>query len=172
MRARRARRRRAPARRAIRPTIPPVLQERDALIDKIVRGEDVDASVRRFAALVKERDRLVATSRAAKEAEEKARLAEHEFKEAYRKSVDSRGRLALHARRPIRRTRCRRHEARFRGDWGRVVKKEAVRLTPKNALDEGEPATLYEVAGQARHYFIYGETLRRRAQSAVRRRRR
>ena len=139
------------------PDDPAVLQERDALIDKIVRGEDVDASVRRFAALVKERDHLVATSRAAKETEESARRAEHEFKEAYRKSIDSevgwRCTLTPDPKNPLPST-----EARFKGDWGRVVKKEAVRLTPKNALDEGEPATLYEVAGQARHYFIYGET--------------
>ena len=67
---------------------PAVLQERDALIDKIARGDDVDGSVKRFAALVKERDRVVATSRAAKEAEEKARLAEHEFKKEYEKSAD------------------------------------------------------------------------------------
>jgi len=138
------------------PDDPAVLEERDALIDKIVRGEDVDAATRRFAALVKERDRVVATSRAAKEAEEKARLADREFKETYRKSVDHeagwRCSLAVDPKNPPRV-----HDGYFRGDWGRVVKKEAVRLTPKNALDDGEPATLYEVAGQARHYLIRGE---------------
>jgi len=135
---------------------PAVVQERDALIDKIARGEDVDASTRRFAELVKERDRVVATSRAAKEAEESARKAERDFKEAYRKSVDYeagwRCSLTVDPRNP-----ARAHDGYFRGDWGRVVKKEALRLAPKNALDEGEPATLYEVAGQARHYFIRGE---------------
>ena len=138
------------------PDDPAVVQERDTLIDKIARGEGVDASVRRFAALVEERDRVVATSRAAKEAEEKARLADREFKESYRKSVDHeagwRCSLAVDPKNPPRV-----HDGYFRGDWGRVVKKEAVRLTPKNALDDGEPATLYEVAGQARHYLIRGE---------------
>src|SRR2546423_1915671 len=67
---------------------PAIVQERDALIDKIARGDDVDASVKRFAALVKERDRVVATSRAAKEAEEKARLAEQSARKDYEKTAD------------------------------------------------------------------------------------
>ncbi|MGZ3406727.1 MAG: hypothetical protein ACXVAN_09825, partial [Polyangia bacterium] len=135
---------------------PAIVQERDALIDKIARGEDLDASTRRFAALVKERDRVVATSHAAKEAEEKARLAEREFKKEYEKSADHdagwRCTFSVDPKRPVPSD-----EGRFKGDWGRVVRKEKVTLTPKNALDDGEPATLYEVAGQARHYFIRGD---------------
>ncbi len=135
---------------------PAVVEERDALIDKIARGQDLDASVKRFNALVKERDRVVATSRAAKEAEEAVRKAERDFKETYKKTVDSeagwRCTFSVDPAHPVPSD-----EGRFKGDWGRVVKKEAVRLTPKNALDDGEPATLYEVAGQARHYFIRGE---------------
>ena len=147
----------APARASREPPDDPaVVQERDALIDKIARGEDVDASVRRFAALVKERDRTIATSRAAKEAEEKARTAERDFRESYRKSIDYeagwRCSLTVDPKNP-----ARVHDGYFRGDWGKVIKKESVRLTPKNALDEGEPATLYEIAGQARHYLIRGE---------------
>jgi hypothetical protein len=135
---------------------PAVVEERDALIDKIARGEDVDGATKRFAALVKERDRTVATSRAAREAEEKARVAEREYKEAYRKSVDSeagwRCSFTVDPKHP-----ARDHDGYFRADWGRVIKKESVKLAPKNALDEGEPATLYEIAGQARHYLIRGE---------------
>ena len=99
---------------------------------------------------------MVATSRAAKEAEEKARLAEREFKKEYEKSADHdagwRCTFSVDPKRPVPSD-----EGRFRGDWGRVVKKENVTLTPKNALDDGEPATLYEVAGQVRHYFIRGD---------------
>ena len=135
---------------------PAVVQERDALIDKIARGEDVDASIKRFAALVKERDRTIATSRAAKEAEEKARLAERDAREAYQKTADYdagwRCTFSVDPRHPVPSD-----ELRFRADWGRVVKKEKVKLAPKNALDDGEPATLYEVAGQARHYYLRGE---------------
>ena len=135
---------------------PAVVQERDALIDKIARGEDVDASVKRFATLVKERDRVVATSTAARETAEKARIAESEARKAYEKTADHdagwRCTFSVDPKNPVPSD-----EGRFRGDWGRVVKKEKVTLTPKNALDEGEPATLYEVAGQARHYFIRGD---------------
>src|SRR5205814_5146506 len=47
-------------------------------------------------------------------------------------------------------------EGRFRPDWGKVVRREAIKLAPKNALDDGEPATLYEVAGVARKYVFRG----------------
>src|SRR4051812_12368703 len=135
---------------------PAVVEERDALIDKIARGEEVDASVKRFAALVKERDRTIATSRAAKEAEDKARIAEREARQEYEKTADHdagwRCTFSVDPKHPVPSD-----EGRFRADWGRVVKKDKVKLTPKNALDDGEPATLFEVAGQARHYFIRGE---------------
>jgi hypothetical protein len=48
-------------------------------------------------------------------------------------------------------------EGRFRGDWGRVVQKTPVRLPPKNDLDEGEVATMVEVAGRARRYLLRAE---------------
>jgi hypothetical protein len=135
---------------------PAVEAERDGLIDKIVRGQDVDGSVKRFAALVRERDQKVATSRAAKEAEQKAREVESEYRKTYEKSADYdlgwRCTLSVDPKHPVPSD-----EGRFRADWGRVVKKEKVTLAPKNALDDGEPATLYEVAGQARHYFLRGE---------------
>lgn len=135
---------------------PAVEAERDALIDKIARGQELEPSIKRFAALVKERDTRVATSRAAREAEDKARLAESEYRKTYEKSADHdlgwRCTLSVDPKHPLPSD-----EGRFRGDWGRVVKKEKVTLAPKNALDEGEPATLYEVAGQARHYYVRGD---------------
>ena len=48
-------------------------------------------------------------------------------------------------------------EGRYRPDWGKVVRREQLRLAPKNELDEGEPATLYEVAGLAGTYQFRGE---------------
>ncbi len=135
---------------------PATLAERDALIAKIVRGEDLAASVKRFGELVKARDKVIATSNAAREAEQKARQAEREFAETYKKTADYdagwRCTFSVDPTHPVPS-----REGRFRADWGRVVKKERVTLAPKNALDDGEPATLYEVAGQARHYFIRGE---------------
>ena len=135
---------------------PAIVQERDALIDKIARGEDGDAAIKRFAALVKERDRVVATSAAAREAADKARIAERDARKEYEKTADHdagwRCTFSVDPRHPVPSD-----EGRFKGDWGRVVKKEKVTLTPKNALDDGEPATLYEVAGQSRHYYIRGD---------------
>ena len=71
------------------------------------------------------------------------RAAEREFKKEYEKSVDyDVGWRCTFSRRSAASGAV--DEGRFRGDWGRVVKKEQVTLTPKNALDDGEPATLYE----------------------------
>jgi hypothetical protein len=134
----------------------PLESERDALIARITRGDDVEGAARRFAALLRQRDQIVATSHAAKQAEADAKKALRDWREQYEKSVDYdlgwRCTLSVDPRRPVPSD-----EGRFRADWGRVVRKEAVRLAPKNPLDEGEPATLYEIAGQARHYLIRGE---------------
>jgi hypothetical protein len=137
---------------------PAAVAERDALIDKIARGQEVDASVQRFAALVKARDQIVAGARAAREADVEAHKAEHAWRESYKNTADSdagwRCTLSVDPSHPVPSD-----EGRFKGDWGRVVKKERVTLAPKNALDDGEPAVLYEVAGQRRHYFLRGDKL-------------
>ena len=157
-----ARRRRAGAARRIRPTIPAVLEERDALIDKIARGEDVDASVRASprssrSATASSPPRARPRRRRRRRALRRARVQGGRTQDRRLTTPAGAARSPLDPKNPVPSD-----EGRFRGDWGRVVKKEAVRLTPKNALDEGEPATLYEVAGQARHYFIRGDELRRR----------
>ena len=62
--------------------------ERDALIDKIARGVEVDESVRRFKQLVEERDRRVATSQAAVDRERQKSDARRAWRAAYEKSLD------------------------------------------------------------------------------------
>jgi hypothetical protein len=137
--------------------------ERDALIDKITRGVDYDASVKRFAALVKQRDGVVATSaaavekeRAQKDAERAERDARYKLQKEYHQSADYevswRCTLSPDPANPVPST-----EGRFKGDWGRVIRKEQIRFPPKNELDEGEPATMLEVKGQARNYVIHAD---------------
>src|SRR5438876_12426675 len=54
------------AARAERPEpTPELLAERDQLIEKITRGAEYEASVKRFAALVQKRDAVIATSASA-----------------------------------------------------------------------------------------------------------
>jgi hypothetical protein len=138
--------------------------ERDALIDKITRGQDVDESVKRFAALVQKRDQIVATSQAAKEREKAARereRAEREslqaLREQYKKTADYevgwRCALSMDPAHPAGAY----DNGRYVGDWGKIVRKERVKLAPKTDLDEPEPATLYEVAGIKGRYFFRGE---------------
>ena len=130
--------------------------ERDALLEKITRGVDYEVSVRRFGELLKARDSIIATSAAAKDAERGAHEARRAWQDAYRKTADHevgwRCTLSPDPAHPLPSK-----EARFVPDWGKVVRKEQIRYAPKNALDEGEPATLYEVAGVARRYIFRGE---------------
>src|SRR5207302_11494689 len=119
-------------------------------------GRDRGVNAKKFTVLVEERDKSVATSKAAVEAETSARDAERAWKKRYEKSADYdlgwRCTASVDPRHPVPSD-----EQRFFADWGRVVRKESVRLAPKDALDEGEPALLFEVAGQVRHYFIRAE---------------
>jgi hypothetical protein len=146
------------------PETPELDAERDQLLDKIARGVDYDASVKRFAALVKQRDPVVATSAEAKAREEKQRADERAeqdkrraWRDAYHKTNDYevgwRCTLSPDPAHPVPST-----EGRFRPDWGKVVRKETIKFPPKNALDDGEPATLYEVKGVARSYVFRGDT--------------
>jgi hypothetical protein len=138
--------------------------ERDALIEKIASGKDFDASVKRFAALVQERDKVVATSQQAKELEKKARDTERAerdqrraWQDAYKKTNDYEvsWRCTLS---PDPAHRIPSREGRFQPDWGKVIRKQTIHFPPKNALEDGEPATLYEVKGVARSYVFRGDT--------------
>ena len=132
---------------------PEVLGERDRLIDRIAHGADTDASVRRFAEL---RDRVLGRHDAevAAEAGRRATLAARRaWQESYRKSADYavswRCTLSPDPAHPLPSD-----EGRFAADWGSVVRKEVVRLPPKNDLDPGEQWTMMEVKGARRSYLL------------------
>jgi hypothetical protein len=142
---------------------PELIAERDQLIEKITRGQDYEASVKRFAALVQKRDAVMATSAAAvakERAEKDAQRAEadarRKVRDEYHKTADYevswRCTLSPDPTHPLPSK-----EGRFKPDWGKVVRKQAIKLAPKNALDDGEPATMYEVAGVARKYVFRGD---------------
>lgn len=153
----------APAARAVEDPTEALNAERDALIEKIRDGKDWQASVARFKELLEKRDAAVATTTAAREHEREAREKERAAREeiynrrrAYEDTADYdvswRCTLSPDPAHPIPS-----QEGRFRGDWGPVVRKQAVRYAPKNELDEGEPAVLYEIRGQKQTYVVRGE---------------
>jgi hypothetical protein len=138
-------------------------EERDALIEKITKGIDLDASVKRFKELVEQRDKVIATTAAAIERERAQQERERAERDARRKLRDEyhatadydvswRCTLSPDPANPIPST-----EGRFKPDWGKVTRKEKTRRPPKNELDEGEPVTMYEVKGIARTYQFAGE---------------
>jgi hypothetical protein len=135
------------------PTPPAVVAERDLLLEKIVRGEEYEASVRRFAALIASREKSIATSAAAKkrlsdERDEMNRL-RREWDHSADSRVASRCILTPDPRAPIVPVGKHDHPA----DWGKVARKLVITLPPRNALDaEKRSVTIYEVVGQARRY--------------------
>jgi hypothetical protein len=144
--------------RASEDPTPELNAERDQLIVKIRDGVDYDASVKRFAELLGKRDAVIATTESARakererqQAERAERDAKFARKKAYEHTADWdvawRCTLSPDPAHPVPST-----EGRYKGDWGKVTRKEQVRLQPKNELDEGELITLFEVAGIKQQY--------------------
>ncbi|HEX4621562.1 MAG TPA: hypothetical protein VH208_08345, partial [Myxococcaceae bacterium] len=129
---------------------------RDDVIAKIVRGTDYDRSVQEFAALLAKRDQRTATSATAREREQASLRATREWQDAYHKTGDYavswRCTMSVDPAHPVPS-----REGRYAFDWGKVVRKEKIRLPPKNALAEGEETTVYEVAGVRERHVFRGE---------------
>ncbi len=137
--------------------------ERDALILKIANGTDVEASVKRFGELAAEHDRLVRAANLAlaldqkqREEERKQQQEQLKLREEYHATADYdaswRCTFSPDPAHPIPYT-----EGRYRPDWGRVVRKQTLRRPPKNALDDDEQITMFEVKGIARNYQFPGK---------------
>jgi hypothetical protein len=115
---------------------------RDALIDKITRGVDYDASVRGFVALLAERQKILAPAELARQ----LAIANRAWHQEYNKSADAIAgyscRLAVDPMKPpfV-------DQDLLLADWGKVTRVETVRMPPKNALDPGEEIPLAEVKG-------------------------
>ena len=143
-----------PGTAAVPPPDPPeVLAERDALVDKIAQGEDTDASIERFAALF----RAHAGQKQAFQAAQEREVALQKSLSEYRRSADyvAGEHCALNA--DPQHPEWRGETDAWRTDWGKVVRKETVRLAPKNAFDEGEEITLYLIAGAQKTYTMTGK---------------
>ena len=145
---------------------PELDHERDGLIERLARGENVEASMRRWKELIRQRDSVVPTSSAAKErAQNVERLQRDEgqrrrdLRAEWAKRVESRLHHCVLAQDPKQATdRRRRYDPPV--DWGKIVRKEKIRLVGKNAFDDGEPATMYELDGVRQRYYLHGELMR------------
>lgn len=125
------------------------LAERDALIGKLARGEDYEANVKRFGELWQKREAL----RADEVAEQKRAEEAHKRIQADAKTVD--GIVGSHCalyRDPKNPPGGSRES--LTAEWGKVVRKELVRLPPKNAFDDGEQITLYRIEAQRATYTV------------------
>jgi len=125
--------------------------ERDALIDKITRGVDYEASVKRLGELIHQHDAIEPVSEKARA----AMLAAREWRSAYAKTPDAevswRCTLSPDPAHPLPST-----EGRLRPDWGKVTRKETVQVL-SGAFGQSHPVTFYEVAGVAGPHVFRGE---------------
>lgn len=162
--------------------------ERDALIRKIARGDDPQASLRAFLRLAARREQLLT---AAKEAADRAQKAEEavrqrEAAEQQRAQDEQRRQqereaLAAEAAKRLAAERAdylnsidhsaskychlsadpqKRHvSGGISSDWGRVVRKQIVRLPAANALADERVFTMYEIAGVRDRHLVRNEKL-------------
>src|SRR5437762_2379395 len=71
------------------PPTPALDAQRDALIARLVQGEDVERSIEQYKQLLSARDAVVPTSAAARERAESARRAARRWSDAWRADADS-----------------------------------------------------------------------------------
>lgn len=162
--------------------------ERDALIRKIARGEDPQASLRAFLRLAARRDQLLAAAKEAAERAQKAEEAGRQREAAERQRAQDEQRqkqerdaLAAEAARRLEAERAaylssidhsaskychlsadpkKRHiSGSTSADWGRVLRKQIVRLPAANALADERAVTMYEIAGVRDRHLVRSEKL-------------
>jgi hypothetical protein len=134
--------------------------ERDLLLAKIARGENLAASVERFASLAQKRKDLIAAkekavvdARAAEEKRQADRAAIEKWRSAYTSTLDYAA--SISCRFAVDPTNAPKVPYSDRGlaDWAKVVRKESLDL-PRVGVLNGEPATLYEIEGRAGRYHV------------------
>lgn len=136
-----------------RGTPPEIAAERDALIDKIARGQDYEKSVARFLVLQRE---LFAQRDAAKLAEQKEqeqRQREKQELQGLQKTLDYL--VAQHC--PLRADPSQPAPPTsdlLRSDWGKVVRKQQTVIKGRTAFDDDEPVTAYLIKGAERTYSL------------------
>ena len=134
-------------------TPPEVAQERDTLLDKIARGTDYERSVARFVALHKED---VARREAAKLAQkQQTEQRENDLKALKERQKTLDYQVAEHC---LLRTDPSQPSpptsAFLRGDWGKVVRKQATVVKGRTAFDDDVPITYYLIKGVERTYSL------------------
>jgi hypothetical protein len=136
--------------------------ERDRLIVALSKGQETEASLTRFAAILKERRerRAAVLGVEAEELKEKQeRTARDKLIAEQQQGLDSvvgeRCGLSVDPKKPP-------HGAAFmRADWGKVVVKQAGQLKARKIFDKPDEVTLYKIQGQRQSYVFWsaGPTL-------------
>ena len=111
---------------------------------------------------MRERDRVIATTQAARAKQEAEARERSQYLTSYSKSLDhAAGGRCNFSVDPTHPNITHEQDFSLHADWGKVLRREQIRLQPKNALDQGELATMVEVEGHRRHYKIHVERLAR-----------
>lgn len=122
--------------------------QRELLIARIIRGSDTDQAIADFVTLYKKRAELLGRTPEAVAKRKMINRDTLDFEAGWRCTLSPDPTKPLPS-----------DEGRFRADWGKVVKKHALRTLPKNELDDGEAVTVYEIAGRAGTHYVRGERM-------------
>lgn len=136
-----------------RGTPPEIAAERDALINKIARGEDYEKSVARFLVLQRELFAQRDAEKLAEQKEQEQRQREQQELRALQKTLDYL--VAQHC--PLRVDPSQPAPPTsdlLRSDWGKVVRKQQTVIKGRTAFDDDEPVTVYLVKGAERTYSL------------------
>lgn len=133
-----------------------LLAERDQLIDRIARGTDLEASVRRFRELLEaHRAQLAAQKR---EADDRValqkRLANDSLTLDYRITQHCTFSADPAAPPPGQISEV------FHGDYGKVLRKETIQVPGRSAFDPPQDVHIYQVEGRKQRYVISSEAPR------------
>jgi hypothetical protein len=133
-----------------------VLAERDQLIERIAQGVDLEQSVRRFKELFQQRQaQRDADKRAAEaRAEQQREAARDSLTLDYR--VAHQCVLSADPAAPPQRVIW----ELFRGDYGKVVRKETIEIPPRNAFLKPKTVHVYQIEGRQHRYVISSESPR------------
>jgi hypothetical protein len=126
--------------------------ERDTLIGKIAAGQDLEESLNRFAALLKERQQRLNTAQGLAEQAATTQKELRQQRQGLDAVVGEKCALSADPRRPPPGS-----ENFMRADWGTVTVKQEAELAGRKLFDPPRKVTLYKIAGLERTYVVSSE---------------
>ena len=127
------------------------LAQRDALIQNLITGHEVDTSVEKLRLLWQSLTRVRQQAQDAEAQQAELRKQHGEDSQTLDAIVGDHCRLAKDPGDP---KKARYAYDGMRADWGKVIVRQVVKTPPKNAFEDGEEFTAYRIQGRAKTYSV------------------